>query len=91
MQIPFWHRSGDNLVVSDFVHGTGDRVLNGFPLYLFKEGDDRNGNIGQHKDGEGKEVYHSSCRTAVDLLPLGNGRDGAQNKEHAVEVQKSLP
>ena len=59
-------------------------VPDGFPLDFGKECRDGNGNIGQHKEREGKEQQEGLELVAMDLFPLSDQGKKAHAKQNEV-------
>ena len=69
----------------------GDPVLDGLPLGLAEESRQRNGNVGEHKQGEGEHIHDLLDGGGADILPLCNGGDTAQHQQSQVYIQQHLP
>lgn len=67
-------------LLGDFLQSFGHTMGNGLPLDLLEEGHHCNGDVGQHKQREGETVEDLLTGGAVDVLPLGDSRQGAEEE-----------
>ena len=56
------------------------------PTDLFEDRNDSDGNIRKHEYRESEGIKYLSRGTAIDLLPLGNGRYKTHYKERSVKT-----
>lgn len=69
----------------DLVEGNVNGVLRGHPVDLQEQRGNRDGDIAEHKDREGKQVGHQSpLLSAMNVLVLKDGREQRQDKEGLV-------
>ena len=77
-----FHRLSDENLV-DFLSGG---VVDGLPLHLPDQSGQGDGNVGKHEDGEGKYVQDLLVGRNLDLLPLAEHSQSAEEQQAQVEV-----
>ena len=66
-------------------------MLDGLPFHLAEEGEDRNGHIGRHEQGEGQGVQDFLPGGGADSPPLGGGGEGSrQEQQLSTPIQQKL-
>ena len=61
-------------------------VVDGLPLHLPDQSGQGDGNVGKHEDGEGKYVQDLLVGRNLDLLPLAEHSQSAEEQQAQVEV-----
>ena len=65
-------------------------MLDGLPLHPLEEGGEGDGDVREHKEGERKYVEDLLSRGGADVLPLGEGGDGADEEHQQIGIDQEL-
>ena len=65
-------------------------MLDGLPLHALEEGGKGDGDVGEHKEGEGEGVEDLLGGGGADVFPLGSGGHGAHEEHEKIAVHQEL-